>query len=94
MAGRKAGGLVVLVDGVLVWYLERGGRSLLTFGAPMDTERAAAAALADLVAARRVTGLLVEKIDGASVLEAVASSAAEALQSAGFARTPRGLRLR
>ncbi|MGA7051493.1 MAG: helicase-related protein, partial [Mycobacterium sp.] len=29
--GRKAGALVVLVDGELTWFLERGGRSLLTF---------------------------------------------------------------
>src|SRR5581483_6934542 len=29
--GRKAGALVVLVDGVPVLYVERGGRSLLSF---------------------------------------------------------------
>ena len=29
--GRKAGALVVLVDGELTWFLERGGRSLLSF---------------------------------------------------------------
>ena len=29
--GRKAGALVALVDGELVWFLERGGRSLLSF---------------------------------------------------------------
>ncbi len=29
--GRKAGALVVLVDGKLVWFLERGGRSMLSF---------------------------------------------------------------
>ena len=29
--GRKAGALVVLVDGELAWFLERGGRSLLSF---------------------------------------------------------------
>jgi len=29
--GRKAGGLVVLVDGALVCFLERGGRTVLTF---------------------------------------------------------------
>ncbi|MDT9156127.1 hypothetical protein, partial [Escherichia coli] len=29
--GRKAGALVVLVDGALVLYLERGGRSALVF---------------------------------------------------------------
>ncbi len=92
--GRKAGALVTLVDGALVWYLERGGRSLLTFGAEDSTDRAAAGGLAELVRTRRLPGLLVEKINGLSALETTANSAADALQSAGFARTPRGLRLR
>ncbi|HTM83312.1 MAG TPA: crosslink repair DNA glycosylase YcaQ family protein, partial [Mycobacterium sp.] len=47
--GRKAGALVALVDGKLVWFLERGGRSLLSFGADADAQRAAAAGVADLV---------------------------------------------
>ncbi|WP_083841700.1 Lhr family helicase [Mobilicoccus pelagius] len=38
--GRKAGGLVVLVDGALACFLERGGRTVLTF--PRDTEGEAA----------------------------------------------------
>ena len=40
--GRKAGGLVTLVDGALVLYLERGGRSALAF--TEDEEVLAAAA--------------------------------------------------
>jgi len=86
----------VLVDGVLVWYLERGGRSLLTFGAGAEAQRAAATGLADLVGTRRLTGALVEKIDGAGVIAAPDSAriTTEALLAAGFARTPRGLRLR
>lgn len=92
--GRKAGALVVLVDGALVTYLERGGRTLLTFGADADVLRAAAAALADLVGAARFSGILVEKINGVSVLEAPHTEITEALLAAGFARTPRGLRLR
>ena len=99
--GRKAGALVVLVDGVLVWFLERGGRSLLSFGAGADAQHAAAAALSGLVGARRVPSLLVERINGISVLEPGEADAAAAraevtaaLTGAGFARTPRGLRLR
>jgi len=34
--GRKAGALVVLVDGRLVLYVERGGRTLLTWGNETD----------------------------------------------------------
>ena len=49
--GRKAGALVVLVDGELAWFVERGGRSLLSFTDDPQVNNAAAAALADLVTA-------------------------------------------
>jgi ATP-dependent helicase Lhr and Lhr-like helicase len=94
--GRKAGALVVLVDGELAWFLERGGRSLLSFTADPEALNVAAAALSDLVTQRRVDGLLVERINGAAVLDPGADHAAvsAALTAAGFSRTPRGLRLR
>lgn len=94
--GRKAGALVVLVDGELAWFLERGGRSLLTFTGDPGAHHAAAAALADLVASRRVAGMLVERIDGVPALapRAEASGPLGALTEAGFHTTPRGLRLR
>ncbi|ORV93845.1 ATP-dependent helicase [Mycobacterium interjectum] len=94
--GRKAGALVVLVDGELAWFLERGGRSLLTFTDDPAADHAAAAALADVVAARRVASFLVERIDGAPALQPHdgPGRVADALHEAGFARTPRGLRLR
>jgi ATP-dependent Lhr-like helicase len=96
--GRKAGALVVLVDGELAWFLERGGRTVLSFTDDPEAHHAAAAAVADLVSAGRVESILVERIDSAPVLEPGASSErvaiATALTDAGFARTPRGLRLR
>jgi ATP-dependent Lhr-like helicase len=92
--GRKAGALVVLVDGELVWFLERGGRSLLDFNSDLEAKRAAAAALAELVRIASVGGILVEKIGGVPVLEAGHTDTAEALLGAGFNRTPRGLRMR
>ena len=94
--GRKAGALVVLVDGELAWFLERGGRSLLTFTDDPAANHAAAIALADLVAARRVASILVERVDGVPVLHpgGPSSAALAGLVEAGFARTPRGLRLR
>ena len=94
--GRKAGALVVLVDGELAWFLERGGRSLLTFTDDPAADHAAAVALADLVATRRVSSILVERVDGMPALQPRPgpSPATDALADAGFARTPRGLRLR
>ncbi len=96
--GRKAGALVVLVDGDLAWFLERGGRSLLTFTDDPAAHHAAAMALADLVASRRVASILVERIDGVPALQPRSggreSTALSGLVEAGFARTPRGMRLR
>ena len=94
--GRKAGALVVLVDGELAWFLERGGRSLLTFTNDPAADHAAAMALADLIAARRVASILVERVDGVPALRPHGgpSPVTDALAEAGFVRTPRGLRLR
>lgn len=96
--GRKAGALVAIVDGELVWFLERGGRSLLSFTGDAEAHIAAAATLADLVGSGRVGSFLVEKVNGVPVLEPGAegerAAVHDALLGAGFARTPRGLRLR
>lgn len=96
--GRKAGALVALVDGQLVWFLERGGRTLLSFSSDAETLRAAAGALAELVSSGRMPALLVERINGVAVLDpgvdADRATVQDALTGAGFSRTPRGLRLR
>ncbi|BBX35366.1 DEAD/DEAH box helicase [Mycolicibacterium mageritense DSM 44476 = CIP 104973] len=96
--GRKAGAVVALVDGQLVWFLERGGKSLLSFGADPEAQRAAASALAGLVSAGRISSLLVERVNGVAVLDPDVDSerttVQDALVGAGFSRTPRGLRLR
>ena len=96
--GRKAGAVVVLVDGELVWFLERGGRSLLSFSRDGEAHAAAAATLSELVTSRRLQSLLVERVNGVPVLEPGArddrASVQDALIGSGFSRTPRGLRLR
>ena len=51
--GRKAGALVVLVDGELVLYVERGGRTLLSWSEDPDQLQAAADALGPGRARRR-----------------------------------------
>ncbi|PWW23332.1 Lhr family ATP dependent helicase [Geodermatophilus normandii] len=91
-AGRKAGALVVLVDGELVLYVERGGKSLLSWTEDETTLKEAATALSGAVAAGALGRMVVQKADGASVHEDTPLSSA--LQAAGFAATPRGLRLR
>ncbi|MEU7634125.1 ATP-dependent helicase [Nocardia sp. NPDC049220] len=89
--GRKAGALVVLVDGDLVLYLERGGKTLLTFTENPDARRRAAQALADLVHRRRVDALVIDRVNGDTVH---GNTFAGFLLEAGFSATPRGLRLR
>ena len=90
-AGRKAGALVVLVDGALALYVERGGRTLLSYTDETETLAAAAKALADAVHAGALGALSVERADGAAVR---ASPLHDALTAAGFRVTPRRLRLR
>lgn len=91
-AGRKAGALVVLVDGELVLYVERGGKTLLSWTEEETTLKEAATALSSAVASGALGRITVQKADGASVHESGALSAA--LQAAGFIATPQGLRLR
>ncbi|MFG2083660.1 ATP-dependent helicase [Micromonospora tulbaghiae] len=90
-AGRKAGALVVLVGGDLVLYVERGGRTILSFTDDTDTLGAAGKALADAVHSGALGAISVERADGEAVN---ASPLRDALTAAGFRATPRGLRLR
>ncbi|WP_412516918.1 DEAD/DEAH box helicase [Actinomadura madurae] len=89
--GRKAGALVVLVEGRLVLYVERGGRTLLTWDDAPDVLQPSVDALALAVREGALGKLTVERADGAAI---TGSPLAAALESAGFHPTPRGLRLR
>jgi ATP-dependent helicase Lhr and Lhr-like helicase len=89
--GRKAGALVVLVDGDLCLYVERGGKSLLSWSDDTAVVQPAADALALAVREGLLGRLAVERADGESVVN---SPLGLALETAGFHPTPRGLRLR
>ena len=89
--GRKAGALVVLVGGVAVLYVERGGKSLLSFTEDEDALRRAAQALAGAVREGWLDELAVQRSDGEGALR---SRMADILTEAGFRATPKGLRLR
>jgi ATP-dependent Lhr-like helicase len=90
-AGRKAGALVVIVDSELALYVERGGRTLLSYTEDTEPLATAAKALADAVHAGALGAISVERADGEAVH---ATPLHDALVAAGFRVTPRGLRLR
>ncbi|MEU8918988.1 Lhr family helicase [Streptomyces nigrescens] len=97
--GRKAGSLVVLVDGELTLYMERGGKTLLLWPLGHEPERAAmdprlqlaVEALTDAARAGALGTITTERINGTAALT---SPFAATLETAGFHPTPRGLRLR
>ncbi len=92
--GRKAGALVVMVDGELTLYVERGGRTLLTWSEDADLLTPAAEALATSARRGHLGRLTVERADGAQMLGGGQTPLREALAAAGFVATPKGLRLR
>ncbi|QIK06251.1 DEAD/DEAH box helicase [Streptomyces sp. ID38640] len=97
--GRKAGSLVILVDGELTLYMERGGKTLLLWPLGHEPERAAmdprlqlaVEALTDAARAGALGTITTERINGTAALT---SPFAATLETAGFHPTPRGLRLR
>ncbi|MDR6506248.1 DNA glycosylase AlkZ-like family protein [Arthrobacter oryzae] len=89
--GRKAGALVVMVNGALALYVERGGKTLLAFDEDPEVMAAAAAALVGVVKRGAVDKLIMEKVNGHGILD---TPAAAALTQAGAYSTPKGLRIR
>ncbi|MFL4474240.1 ATP-dependent helicase [Paeniglutamicibacter sp. MACA_103] len=99
--GRKAGALVVLLDGRLALYVERGGKTVLGFGAlsgepdSPDADPAVLDAVAtELVAVLRraaIAKLGIEKINGKPIADTPVGAA---LRRAGFYSSPSGLRFR
>jgi ATP-dependent Lhr-like helicase len=89
--GRKAGAAVVLVDGRLVLYVERGGRTLLSYSDDERVVEPAAEALAAAAREGRLGRLQVQRADGEAVLD---TPVARALAQAGFHPTPWGMRVR
>jgi ATP-dependent Lhr-like helicase len=90
--GRKAGALTVLVNGSLVLYVERGGRTLLSWTDDPERLAPSAVALAAAVKDGALGRLTVERADGERA--GGDSPLTQALEGAGFRPTPRGLRLR
>jgi ATP-dependent Lhr-like helicase len=89
-AGRSAGAHVVLVEGRLVAFVERGGRTVTTFSEDEGDVMRAAAAIRRL-GETRIPRMTVASIDGSSASE---TPLGRALEGAGFAKSYKGLALR
>ena len=94
---RAAGALVVLMDGLPVAHLTRGGKTLTTFltALPEGIERAEVltailTGLNELVASGRLSKLVIEKANGRSIFD---GDLAEELRALGAALTPKGVRI-
>ncbi len=95
--GRKAGAVVVLVNGRLCIYVERGGKTVLIFTDSVPDISAASPLLGELVRRGAAENIMIEKVNGMSVLdspEPLDSSGTGAPQSttSGEANTAPGAR--
>lgn len=66
--GRKAGAVVILVDGELTLYLERGGKTLLPFTDQTDRVEVSAPLIGQLVRAGVADKIVIETAGGVDVL--------------------------
>lgn len=94
---RAAGALVVLIDGLCVAHLTRGGKTLSTYFDALpegisqgDVAALMVGALTELVSAGRLSPLVIEKANGQSIFE---SALAGLLREAGAGITPKGIRI-
>ncbi len=85
---RRPGAYVILADGMLVGFAERGGRSLLTFA---DATELIVTGLIDIAQRSRSRSLTLAKVDGES---AHTSALSGALLAAGFSTGYKGLTYR
>lgn len=86
--GRKAGAVVVIVDGELALYLERGGKSLLMWDHGAEVLASAAHALVRDGQRMGMDRAVIARVNGA----APSAEHTRLLSEAGFLPTPRGLR--
>ena len=85
---RVAGAQVVLVDGCVAMYVEKGGRSLVTFTDDSAVLAVAATSIGQLVSTGRMKSLRVQRIDGQTV---DGQQLVDHLRAAGFVDGPKGL---
>lgn len=95
---RRAGAHVVTINGELVFFIDRGGRALITCTTNSTLFPAAARATIRAVDDGRMTGLTLQRINGEEAVPYLHSTTGEALLASltdvGFSSTPSGVRYR
>lgn len=91
---RRAGALVVLGDGRLLAFVDKGGTSLQWFASVEMTELAAAALVRAVAEDAMVPRLAIERIGGHGIGAAEVAHVIGALEGAGAYRSPRAVRVR
>jgi ATP-dependent Lhr-like helicase len=81
------------VDGALTAYVERGGRTALTWSTEPTVLDVAMISLAELVRKQAASDITIEKVDGQPILPS-AHPLTKSLVNAGFKITPKGYTLR
>ena len=79
-----------MVGGRAVVFVERGGKTVLTFETDEQALATAAGALVRAVTAGHIPRIHIDQVDGEPVRR---TALGEQLVAAGFATTPRGLRM-
>lgn len=91
---RRAGALVLLVDGHMQAFVERGGKHLLWWAGAEATEEVAAQLVRAVAGDARLPQLRIERIGGHGIDTEPVAKVTAALERAGCYRSPRSLRLR
>ncbi len=91
---RRAGALVLLLDGHVQAYVDRGGKHLLWWAGEESTPEVAAQLVRAVAEDARLPQLRIERIDGHGIDTDPVAAITEALAEAGCYRSPRSLRLR
>lgn len=91
--GRRAGAIVVIVNGALAIYLERGAKSVLAFSDDLDALTHALTPIGAAVNAAQLASVTVNTVNGTPALSSK-HPVTTALRSVGFHASPQGYRLR
>ena len=91
---RRAGAIVVLHDGAVAAFVDKGGKHLLWWAGEQETPEVAAQVVRAIAEDAVLPSLAIERVSGRPISAEQSIPVVEALVAAGCYRSPRSLRLR